>query len=349
MNDKDLISIIVPFYNSEKYIEKCIYSLINQTYDEIELIFIDDASTDKSYELASKFKQIKIIKNKDNKGVSYSRNLGIEQSTGNYIFFVDSDDYVSKDCIEKLHNLIKQEKADIVGCNVIKKNIFKKEKTDIFYYNDFKMNILNEEKEVIISKNEIKNLIVSMLENKYYRLNSELMGYSAGKLYKKEVIKNLKFNEKIHFREDTLFNLYAFMNSNKIIFLKEKLYFYTTNLESASFKFFKYYEDEINEYFKILKDINENKKSIYIWGVYMYMAYLKHYAMHNTLNSKEQNKALKDTFESNLWKEIFSSVEYNLLNIPYKFLVKFYLCENLKGIKLLYRVNNLRKRIKYEK
>ena len=114
-NDK--ISIIVPVYNTEKYIKKCIDSILNQTYNNIELIIINDGSTDNSENIIKK-----IIKNKSNvkykkiknSGVAHARNVGLDLVTGKYVGFIDSDDYISKDMYKELYETAIKEKSDIV-------------------------------------------------------------------------------------------------------------------------------------------------------------------------------------------------------------------------------------------
>lgn len=115
------ISIIVPIYNAEKYINKCIDSLINQTKKELEFILINDGSTDSTDKLISKYqdKRIKYFKNK-NQGIGKTRNFGISKATGKYIMFVDSDDYLEPTACEELYNKAKKEKADMVVCDFYK-------------------------------------------------------------------------------------------------------------------------------------------------------------------------------------------------------------------------------------
>lgn len=107
----ELISIIIPVYNNEEWFERCIISVINQTYKNLEIIIINDCSTDDVEDIIFKYKKLdsRIIymKNDKNKGVGYSRNRGLEISKGNYIYFLDSDDYIEKDAIETLYNNIK--------------------------------------------------------------------------------------------------------------------------------------------------------------------------------------------------------------------------------------------------
>ena len=119
MNKK--ISVIVAVYNTEKYLDRCIESLLNQTYKNIELVIVEDCSTDSSRKLLKKYKEnenIKIFYNKENRGLSYSRNYGLKKSTGDFIGYIDSDDYVEPDYYEKLMSSIKDNKSDIAICDI---------------------------------------------------------------------------------------------------------------------------------------------------------------------------------------------------------------------------------------
>lgn len=114
-NDEKLVSIIIPVYNVEQYIGKCLDSVINQTYKNIEIIIIDDGSPDESPKICDEYEQndsrVKVYHNK-NVGISGARNFGVEHSKGEFIIFLDSDDYVSEDCIEHLVDLLKEYGAD---------------------------------------------------------------------------------------------------------------------------------------------------------------------------------------------------------------------------------------------
>ena len=125
---KELISIIVPVYNSEKYLERCLSSIIKQTYYNLEIIIIDDGSSDESLAIAKKHShtdsRIRVI-SKDNEGVSKTRNRGLEESNGKYICFVDSDDYISPSHIDDLYTSVCNHNASVAVCkfaNVFNKN-----------------------------------------------------------------------------------------------------------------------------------------------------------------------------------------------------------------------------------
>ena len=114
---KYLVSIIVPMYNSEKYIVRCIDSLLEQSYENIEIIVVDDGSSDNSVEIIKKYNDNRInIYQKRNEGVSATRNLGIEKSNGDFLLFVDSDDYVSKDIVKVMLDKVNSENSMIL-CN----------------------------------------------------------------------------------------------------------------------------------------------------------------------------------------------------------------------------------------
>ena len=131
--EKDKVSIIVPVYNVEKYIEKCLNSLISQSYKNIEIILIDDGSKDNSGKICDKYKRkdprIKVI-HKENAGVSEARNSGMQKATGEYLCFVDADDFVMNDYIEYLHQLIVKGSSDIAICTKMFSNFNEKQTSD---------------------------------------------------------------------------------------------------------------------------------------------------------------------------------------------------------------------------
>ena len=129
---KELISIIVPVYNVEKYLKKCVDSIVNQTYKNLEIILVDDGATDNSVKICDELveldNRIKVY-HKKNGGLSDARNYGVERATGDYIGFVDSDDYIDAEMYERLYEAIKKENVDVAECNL---KIVYPEKTDLF-------------------------------------------------------------------------------------------------------------------------------------------------------------------------------------------------------------------------
>lgn len=206
------ISIIVPIYNAEKYLKKCIDSLVNQTKKEIEIILINDGSTDSSERIIKEYKdeRIKYFKNK-NQGIGKTRNFGIEKATGKYLLFVDSDDYLDKNACEKLYNKIENDSLDLLVYD---------------FYREFDNGKKEEEK---LQKFDISNL----KENPKLLLNINLSPWN--KLYKTEVIKgnNTKFVENLKY-EDAPFVVEAIINSKRIGKLDESLYYYMIHSNSET-------------------------------------------------------------------------------------------------------------------
>lgn len=214
------VSIIVPVYNSEIYLEKCINSIINQTYKNLEILLINDGSKDNSlqilYEYAKKDLRIRVI-DRQNNGVSATRNLGIEKSTGEYICFIDADDWIECNMIEKLYNTIKQKDVDAVRCNyythlgakrIIGKSVNMKDK--ICHSDELKNDILNE-------------FIIGNINSFVWLL-----------IVKSDILKNkIKFVTKVHMMEDTIFYVELLYNIKTLYFLNEPLYHYVYNKSGA--------------------------------------------------------------------------------------------------------------------
>lgn len=215
-----LISVIIPVYNAEKYISRCLESIIVQTYTNLEIIIIDDGSIDNSLSICSKFKEIdnriKIYR-KDNEGQGVARNFGLKKSSGDFITFVDSDDWIDKNVYRKMINLMKEYNSDIVevGSYVV----------DKYKY------ITSKEKITIKVINGSKNIITDYL---YNGMKHSMAGYPVwNKLYKKRCFENKLF-DKISRHEDYLINFQIFKNINKIVITSEKLYYYFQHFESTT-------------------------------------------------------------------------------------------------------------------
>ena len=211
-----LISIIIPAYNIENYIAKCLDSLLNQTYKNIEIIVVDDGSSDNTGKViddySSKYDNIKVI-HKKNAGVSSARNSGIEVASGDYIGFVDGDDTVDENMFEILiKNAIKYD-ADISHCGY--KMVFP---SRIDYYHNTGT--------LVEQNNEIglKDLLTGN------RVEPGLWN----KIYKKELFKDIKIDESIKINEDLLINYYLFKKAEKSIFYDKCFYNYTLRKGSAA-------------------------------------------------------------------------------------------------------------------
>lgn len=213
MNKRPKFSIIIPVYNVEDYLSKCLDSAIGQTMLDIEIICVNDGSKDGSFDILRQYAQqddrIKVV-DKSNGGLSSARNAGLKVATGEYICFLDSDDYVEPNLCERLYKEILQWKPDII---VFGANIFPLTKdTDAWTYNNLSpwTQIFPKFKpEIILSGNRGYPFV---WRNCFKRKYLESKG--------------LWFNEKVKFGEDTVFQLCAFPGARNIIFILDKLYNY---------------------------------------------------------------------------------------------------------------------------
>lgn len=212
------ISIIIPVYNTEKYLGQCLESLVNQTYRDIEIIIINDGSTDNSGMLCRKYK------NKDNrikyfeiqnKGVAFARNFGIKKSSGQYIMFIDSDDFIEKNTLEIIDKYLKDKDLIIYGYD----RSYKNRKINQIE-NSRDINLLNL-KEVIFS-------------------NDNIGGYLWNKIFKSNIIKDnyIRFDEDICYCEDLMFVSQYIKYVKNIFYIKEIKYHYRMRKSSTTFNFF---------------------------------------------------------------------------------------------------------------
>lgn len=226
------VSIIVPTYNREKELSTCIDSLLNQTYKDIEIIIINDGSTDNTDELIKTYKDKRIkYYNRTNHGIGNSRNYGIDKSNGDYISFIDSDDYVDNCFIEKMYEKANKDNLDLVICD---------------YYNFY--------------KNETKELVtIPTFNNTNIKDNKDLLltiNYGpCNKLYKKELLKNINFPEDIKY-EDMPFITKCLKKANTIGKVDLPLnYFYIDNISETTIR-----DKKMYDIFKVLDLVKDTYK-----------------------------------------------------------------------------------------
>lgn len=216
------VSIIVPVYNAEKYLDKCISSILSQNLDNWELILVDDGSGDNSGmicdEFAAKNNRIKVI-HKDNAGVSAARNTGMQHATGDYIGFVDADDWIKPDMYSRMLEYGRRNNADIVMCDAFTVYSNGKAEADT-------ITALNGDN--ILTKENITSDLLLEIAGSVWRC-----------IYRREMIQmnNIQFPVGIKFSEDRIFNLYAIGKADAVVYMKEGLYNRYVNLESAVHSF----------------------------------------------------------------------------------------------------------------
>lgn len=336
------VSIIVPVYNVEKYIHRCVESLINQTLKDIEIILVDDESPDNCPkicdEYALKDSRIKVI-HKKNEGPGLTRNTGMNIATGEFIAFVDSDDWVNLSMYETLYNTAKKYQCDTVFCS-------------FQYYTAKKVFIPKKEVDtttIFQSRSEIKDFMLDMVAPLPHYISDVKYTMSTCKaIYSRNIIKNGNIHflsERKILSEDLFFNLAYLNQTKKICFIPEYFYNYAYNPKSLShtyntqkyekyINFFTALESELKEIFSI----NEYKIHLYR----LQLLYLRHNvnAIFKCFDKKIRKKEILKVLNDPSWKEALQS--YPMHQLPLKHRV-FYLTLKNKSYYLIALLLHLKK------
>ena len=307
---KNKITIITPVFNGEKYIEKCILSVLNQTYKNIEHIVINDGSSDNTKTICEKYNnKIKLI-NKKNEGVSKARNFGLKEATGDYILFVDADDWLEETMCEKLISSAEKNDSDIVVCGFFN------------YYENTKVS----EPVNLVEDNKLNFLELITCAS------SNFGGFPWNKLIKKEVIKN-KFNEEIHYYENLLFFLENCTNKTKYSVVNECLYNYCINDTSAV------HSKKYN--IKKLTSLNSLKLVIELLPersiISHKMAFINSYYNNLYEIKKNYKNNLSDIYCFNDLLNTFYSDVINSSDVSFKSKIKIFCMKNLNIIYTFYK------------
>lgn len=287
------ISVIIPVYNAEEYIHTCIDSLLNQILKDIEIIIVDDGSTDNSAEIldeyAQIYKNIKVI-HQTNQGPAVARNVGLENASGEYIGFVDSDDYVANDFYEILYNTAIKNSIDIVISD---------------YYNvigDVATHCGNFQipPQQVIDKQGMKSIIAKANE-------SRVLWFSWKGIYKTELIKksNIIYPVELRLGEETIFCLECFLCASSMYYIDKPFYYYVQTPDSLTR--LKYKENLLKQ----LEDLYFSKKNVYKkYGFNDYVNDLNSYTMKHTLPmliSNEFNHKISFSERIRVYKKIRNS------------------------------------------
>lgn len=285
----DLISVIVPVYNAEKYLDRCIKSIISQTYQNFELILIDDGSTDNSLDICKGFASDKItVIHKKNEGVSLARNKGIELSKGQFIVFCDSDDNISEDYLQTLYS-----------CSANNPSLLPVSSINYIYENS----------DIIIRKSQEDTL---KAEEFHLLYQSGLFNSPCNKMYQSKIIKEngILFNTNISVGEDAIFNLDYIKYIKGFFIIKKPLYnYYIKNQYSLDSTYdkerFIAIRTMYNKFMSIIHYFNSSKEAIYLIQKYIIDEYSKAITLYIIKSPDGFWQKLKTI------KELFSTTAYN--------------------------------------
>lgn len=339
------ISIIVPCYGVEKYLYRCVDSLISQTLKDIEIILVDDESPDKvpymCDEWASKDSRIKVI-HKKNGGLGMACNSGIEAATGEYIAFCDSDDYVDAACYETMYKYIKLTKSDAVYAGI--------KRIDEF---GCVTPLSQPEKEAIYDNDSIINFMFDMVASVPSAPTERIRQMSAKiVLYSGDIIRKqrLKFHSERQFlSEDLLFNLDFLSHCNRVAELAQSFYYYYVNTASLSqtlrrdrFERYKVLREYMLTRYNFdckQKEFNQRVDKMFIGYVRSAMIQI----ITSTLSTEEKLQLLSQICRDNIWQSISKEFPVNKLPLPKR---GIYWLTKHKCTKMLYIFLNLINNVK---
>ena len=306
----ELISVIVPVYKVERYIDECIESIRNQTYSDLEIVLVDDGSPDSCPSIcdnyARKDDRIKVI-HKKNGGLSSARNIGIKESLGQYITFVDSDDVLDFSMIETLYCFLKKENTDIAICSM-------KRTVDV-YDNPIKRNM-----KIFSGKEACEEM---------YEPDYSFFVAACGKIYKREVFNDIRFPEgRIHEDDFTMYKV--FLRSRKVLFVNLPMYFYRSregSITSSQFseKNFDRY-DALDQQLHCFKKMNMSKAYKGVLSRYLYLLICDQKKSKNYKLRLKIRKRYKHILSVSKNSGLFSSDEIIWFTAPhnYRYLTKIY-------------------------
>lgn len=323
---KELVSVIVPVYNVEKYLERSIDSILAQSYENIEVILVNDGSTDNSRLILSKYEMVYssklVVYDKSNGGLSSARNFGLDKANGEYILFVDSDDTIDRNMIANMMKMIKKYNCDIAFCGRFDE------------YSDKQVKNYTFDKSIIFSNKEvIKNMLI--------RNNMDFAAWD--KLYKKELWENIRFPDGIN-HEDMYTIPYIINKAKRIVHVGIPYYHYYHRTGSITTTVD---EKRIKDYYSAIQRISDVVKSNYkeIKDEYIYFmnnSYLTLLLLINKLdikNTKKENIEIENieteakNYLKKKWNNKFS---LNLMNKKKRilyFLIRYSLYKKVTSLK----------------
>ena len=298
-----MISVILPIYQVENYIEECLNSILTQTYEDIEIICINDCSMDNSITIVKEYmkkdKRVRLVNHSENRGLGGARNTGIDSANGEYILFVDSDDYIHKTMVEKLYHALKEYNADASVCGMMLFTDRDQKAETTFHYDELAIHKLYN----ISSDKELLTNLWPSAVNKLFSL-AKIREY------------NIRFKERILYEDHTFFYEY-FLKSDNFAYIKEPLYFYrkarplsitsgVTGRENEIFKIIGYISDIFNNNFckqvadrlsmKIAIRLLYERRWVFVSHDYAYYKYLKEVSQYLSKYDKNYLLRCKDSF-----------------------------------------------------
>ncbi|MDA3733172.1 glycosyltransferase family A protein [Niameybacter massiliensis] len=343
MIKREIVSVIVPVYNVELYLEKCIQSILNQTYNALEIIIVNDGATDLSEEICMKYAQQDsriILINQKNAGLSAARNSGIRNASGKYIMYIDSDDWIDNDCIEKcIKEIQKDENLDIVLFPYIKEYKQKKVVVKLF---DLDTLYFNQE--------QTKEFLLKSLfgpTNSINPLKIDNLSTAWGKLYRRSILNEVEFTDtkKISV-EDSYYNVQVFYHAKCCKYISNTFYHYRKtnpisltknyNLEKAYLRENMY---AVKREFVTDKGLGEEFENALNNRVIINLFAIIYGLVCSNISYKTKVKYCKEVLNREIYKKAFK--QFSLDELEFKWKCFYWLCRQKKHTIIIFVLNSL--------
>lgn len=316
-----MLSIIIPLYNNEKNIIRCLDSIISQTYKDFEIVIINDGSTDESLHMC--FEYIKsheniVIKTIENSGSATARNIGLDLISGDYVYFIDSDDYIDKNYISNMMKYMETEKYSFISSSYtqVKNNVMIEEQTNF--------------KEGEYSRNQLENIFYPSLICDS-SLDSNVPKTLWNKIFKREFINNnnLRFKKELLMSQDVVFTTEAYLRCDNFYYLpSNKGYYYVDNPNSRTHRFLPncskimrqnyYIIESIVEKLNIREQFNQQLDYLYLRNT---MTTIANIGKKNRPGLKECHKIIKEIVNDEYLEDVISRIDVSRLSKTRKILL----------------------------
>lgn len=292
---KNTVSVIVPVHNGEKYIERCIESILNQSYKNIEVLVINDNSTDNTKEIVAKYLElpnVKLIINVETLGPARTRNLGLREANSPYILFLDCDDWIDLNCIEKAINILDSDSTIDIAIWEIK---------TAYYSNQFSVRYQYQYNNILSNKMAL-NLLSHTFENEYFI--SPLLGC---KIFRKQLLDTYKLEFPDTIYEDDMFTFLSFLYSKNIALVTGSFLYYYQHNESLTHHFTeKNIIDFFDTFHKLYPYVNASTKEYYYNFLYKSLS-----AMINCMTNNITDYDMLSNYKAMIFKAFYKNININ--------------------------------------
>lgn len=341
--DHPTVTVIVPAFNAACTIREALDSVCVQTMRSIEIIVVDDGSTDSTPEVlrdaADRDGRIRVFR-KENGGVSSARNLGLAEARGTWVAFLDADDRMAPDYLQSLLDAAALGTDVVIAGATIERNGRKEPCVN--------------SGEGILKRDGIRDLEMQILDEEPHGANPCsicILGCICSKLFKKSLLHDIRFDERVGMREDAIFNLEVLSRARSVAVSKSCGYFYLSEGESASLRFHLNFDSEVDAFLEDCKAIwnreGLSEESYHRGVLYTYMSWLKLYALHpqSGFSRAQEKSILRGSFNDPRWQESFAALSGEQLGVPYALLKLAYERRSVALVTLLKVANDVKRGI----